>query len=33
VITFVAMFGLLLFRVARNLKTLGRLEPPGTRRP
>jgi len=32
-ITFLAMFGLLLVRVAGNLKTLGRLELPGTRRP
>ena len=32
-LTFIAMFGLLAVRVARNLKTLGRLEPPGSRRP
>lgn len=29
--TFLAMFGLLLVRVVRNLRTLGRLEPPGAR--
>ncbi len=31
-LTFVVMFGLLLVRVARNLRTLGRLEPSGTRK-
>jgi archaetidylinositol phosphate synthase len=30
--TFLAMSGLLLVRVARNLRTLGRLEPPASRR-